>query len=158
QIALPRFFGNIGEVEVEDDLSLFRTARDNKIRIHRSRVDVDHEIWINPVVSGPVAAGKWAPLQAESILRFDLILRIVQQPIESFVQMRYVVSAVEVVVHEDFPIAVEPIMPPFEPLVGSEIEICNFGHGWTLTIQPYQNPSLPDGELDGHQSHRIPIK
>src|SRR5438552_7443907 len=50
EISLAGGCGNIQEIEIEDNLGLLDTARNYEISIHRSVVQVDHEVWIDPVI------------------------------------------------------------------------------------------------------------
>src|SRR6266446_5972401 len=80
------FGRNIREVEVKDDFGPAGAAGDNKVRVHRGGINVDHEVGVDPVIERSISAGKWTRLQAESLAQIDLIFRIVQNAIEAFVQ------------------------------------------------------------------------
>ena len=41
---------DVGEVVVENYSALIHAERKNKIRVHNTRVGVDHEVWINPEI------------------------------------------------------------------------------------------------------------
>src|SRR5262249_38463756 len=73
-------------------------------------------------------------------------------------QVRYVVAAVEIVIDENFPIAVEHVVPPLEPVKVTDIEIDEVRHLRTVRVEPRQYPSLPNRDFDGHETHRVPIK
>src|SRR6185295_14357976 len=42
--------GDIREVEVENDFRLRLAARNHQVRIHGGRIDIDHEVGIDPVI------------------------------------------------------------------------------------------------------------
>src|SRR5260370_24936706 len=51
QISMASSFGDVREVEIEDDVGAINAARNDKIRIHRPFVAIDHEVRIDPVVN-----------------------------------------------------------------------------------------------------------
>jgi hypothetical protein len=53
---------------------------------------------------------------------FDRVVAVVENAVETFVQVRDVVATVEVVIDEYFPVAVEVIMSPLEPVKSREIQ------------------------------------
>ena len=95
--------------------------RDDIVRVHVSRVAVDHEIGILPEIPGAVAfaggtcrgvfirGNHRTGLQTVTIFVFDGVLLVIENGIQSLVQMRHVIAAVEIVVDEDLPIAMNVI-------------------------------------------------
>jgi hypothetical protein len=47
---------------------------------------------------------------------FDHVLAVVKDAVEALVQVRHVITAVEVVVDKDFPVAIEAIVATLEPV------------------------------------------
>ena len=47
---------------------------------------------------------------------FDHVVAVIEHAVEAFVQVRHVITAVEIVVDKNFPVAVEAVMPPLEPV------------------------------------------
>src|SRR6185503_10388982 len=134
-VLLPRVIAHdVRKVKVENDFSLVHAARDDEVRVHHAVVPVDHEVWINPVVKRAVAfshrarlrlgafGDDWAPLQAMITAVFDHVFAVVEDAVETFVQVRHVITAVEIVVDEDFPVAVEAVISSFEPVKLVELE------------------------------------
>src|SRR5215813_8535818 len=86
EVSLPRPLRDVGEVEIEDDLSPISPARDYQVGIHDPFIPVDHEVGIDPVIesAGALANGAClilgalrdhgALLQAKSISGFDRVM------------------------------------------------------------------------------------
>ena len=95
--------------------------RDHEVRVHRALVPVDHEVRVEPEVERAVApahrAGRAsapcgddrARLQAVALAVLDRVAAVVEDAVQALVQVRHVVAAVEVVVDEDLPVAVERV-------------------------------------------------
>jgi len=110
--------GDIGEVVVEDYGALVDGERDDEIGIHDAFVGVDHEIGIEPQIKGAALArggdagggtgigGERARLQAGALEVFDCILSVLDDAAQTFVSVRDVIAAVEIVVDVDFPVAI----------------------------------------------------
>ena len=62
------------------------------------------------------AAGHRTRLQTEVLAVFDRVVSVIEDTVETFVQMRHVITAVQVVVDENFPVAVERVCPALEPM------------------------------------------
>src|SRR5687767_1520907 len=128
EIAGASLLRDIGEVEIEDDLCLVNAARDDEVRVHRTRVAVDHEVRIDPVVAraipsadvasaavGPVTDDR-TPLQAEPFAVLNRVLAVIEHAVQALVQKGHVVAAVEIVIDKDLPVAVERVVPPLHPV------------------------------------------
>src|SRR5581483_11640870 len=84
---------------------------------------IDHQVWILPEVPGAVSlssvrdacVGRLGDyrtgLQAISVFIFDRVLLVIEHAVEPFVQMRDVVSAVQVIVNEHLPITRDIVCP-----------------------------------------------
>src|SRR6185369_3495214 len=119
---------HIRKVKIEDHLSLVYTTRHHQVCIHDTVVPVDHEVWIDPIVERAVAcsdctglrfragADDRAPLQTMVRAVFDRVVAVVEYAVETLVQIRYVITAVEIVVDKHFPVTVKMIMTPLEPV------------------------------------------
>ena len=130
-----RLLGDVRKVEVEDDVGPVDCARDDEVRVHRAAVAVDHEVRIDPVVERAVArpdgagsrlgavADDRARLQAEALAVLDRVAAVVEHAVEPLVQDGDVVAAVEIVVDEDLPVAVERVAAPLHPVQGVEAEL-----------------------------------
>ena len=117
---------HVGEVEVEDDLGPAGAERAHEVRVHDALVPVDHEVRPEPVVEGLLALAHGgdvalgvrvvdrAPLQAPVVPRLDRVAAVVEDGGEALVQVRHVVAAVEVVVDEDLPVALEGPAAPLD--------------------------------------------
>src|SRR5262249_534581 len=139
--------GDIREIEIEDDFGSAETMRNYEIRIHRVGIDVDHDIWIDPVIPSLLPAGKRTRLQTESIAAFDLVVGVIEHIVEATMQMRHVVAAIEIVIDEDFPIAVEHVVSPLVPMEAGRIEIGDLEPGRPIFVDVHQYPSLPRVDL-----------
>src|SRR5688500_11708166 len=82
---------------------------------------------INPVVKSAVAfsdgsglcysafSHNRAPLQTVARAVFDHVVAVVEHAIQTFVQVGHVITAIEIVVDKDFPVAVEAVVAALEP-------------------------------------------
>ena len=106
----------IDEIEIEDHFGLVYTTGNNKVRVHRLRITVNHEVWINPVVQSPVNAVKRTRLQTKPVSKFDPVFGVIKSSVQRLMKVRDVITAVEIVVDKDFPITVDEIVPPLKPV------------------------------------------
>ena len=123
EIAFASCIRNIYEIEIEDNLRPAEAPREHEIRIHRVGINIDHEVRVDPVIEGAGASGKRTPLKTEPLAELNLVFGIFQNAVESFMEVRYVITAVKIVIDEHFPIAVEEIVAALEPVVASDIDI-----------------------------------
>src|SRR5262245_38392701 len=160
EIAMSRVFGNIFEIEIEDDLGLCHAARNHEVCVHGRRINIHHEVRVEPVVKRPSTAGKRTPLKTETIAEFDLVFGIIENAIEALVQMRHVISAVEIIIDKHLPITVERVMAPFEPvkLIQIDLKIAQAGYGSVYPAESRNDPTFPNGDFERHKSHRFSIK
>src|ERR1044072_3488517 len=134
-ITLTRLFAHhIRKVKVEDHFRLVHTTRYDEICIHHTVVPVDHEVWINPVIKRAIAfpncarlcfnsiSHDRAPLQTVMLAVLDQVLAVIQHTVESLVQIRHVITTVEIVIDKHFPIAVEVIMTALKPMQISQLQ------------------------------------
>src|SRR5437667_5198722 len=115
-VASARGFGNIGEVEIENNIRLIDGTRNNQIRVQRGLVAVDHEVRIEPVVKGLAAGCDGTGLQAETLADLDVVLGVIENAVEALMKMRHVIATVEIVINEDLPVTFEMVLPPLEPM------------------------------------------
>src|SRR5215470_62758 len=165
-------FAHIGEVEVENYAAVIHIDRNHEIRVHVTFIAINHEVRILPEVPGTIAfAGctrggiffrrdHRTRLQTVAILILDGVLLVVENAVQSLVQMGHVIAAVQVVVDEYFPVAGD--------FVRSAIEVAQLGEiKWfaplyktaqkvpqrlRLRVQTYEDEGFPSVDLDGNQS------
>ena len=53
---------------------------------------------------------------------FDHVVAVVEHAVEAFVQVRHVITAVKIVIDEDFPVAIEMVVTAFEPVQIGELK------------------------------------
>src|SRR5207302_7708764 len=116
-VLLPCRAGDIGKVEIENDAAVVNVQRNDKISIHVAFVAVDHEVGILPEVIGAVAFASCSRsrifrrgnhrtrLQAITVLVLDGVLLVIEHAVQALMKMGHVIPAIEVVVHENFPVA-----------------------------------------------------
>ena len=136
-VAVARRVGDIRKVEIENDFGLVDAQRKDQIGIHYSVIQINHEVGIDPVVERPVSfsdgagfefganADDGTRLQTESPAVLDRVIAVVKHTVEPFVEVRNVITTVEIVIDEDFPVAVELVMTPFHPMELPESERSN---------------------------------
>ena len=131
QVGRTRGLRHIREVEVEDHLGPVHTSRDDQVRVHRATVAVDHEV--RDRSSSRRRARPVAPrgaLSAPSLTIgldcrqkrspfVDRVFAVVEDAVEPLVEMRHVIAAVEIVVDEHLPVAVEGVRAPLHPVQAS---------------------------------------
>src|SRR6266403_527316 len=114
-------FAYVAEVVIKDDPAMIHIDRNHQIRIQISLVVIEHEIGMQPEIPGPVTLPRRARggmlvrtnhrtrLQAISVLILDRVLLVIQNRIKSFMQMRYVISAIQIVIHKYFPVTIDVV-------------------------------------------------
>src|SRR5215510_3984770 len=173
QVALPCLFRNIGEVVVKDDLTPVNTTREDEVRIQDSLVTIDHKIRIDPEITSAITLAhssgeRFGPrcyyrarLQAESLARFDRVLAVIQNAVESMMKERDVVSAIQVIIDKNFPVAFERVMAPLHPaevLQMQHLQVCDqidAEIAWerrAVPIELNKYPVLPDLSLNRQQT------
>src|SRR5215510_3250309 len=172
-VLLPRLFADhIRKIEVEDYLGLVHPAQNNEICIHHAVVPVDHEVWIDPVVERAFAsphraclrfgafAHDRAPLQTMSHAVLDHVVLVIKHAVETSVQVRHVISTVEIIIDKHFPIAVEAVMTPLEPMQVREWQLTRLrnqflakkiAQRWPM-VQSDEQPVLPLAEFDRYET------
>src|SRR5579863_4320800 len=127
-------FADVTEVEIENHRAMVRVHRDDIVGVHVSLVAVDHKIRILPEVPGAVAFARGAGssilfggnhragLQTVTILVFDGVLLVIKNRTQSFMQMRNVIPAIEVVIHIDLPITANVITAAVEVMQFADAE------------------------------------
>jgi hypothetical protein len=167
------FRADVGEVVVEDDGAFVDCERKNEIGVHDAFVCVDHEIWIDPEIERTALAGggdvffgfgagsERAGLKARALEVFDGVAGVLDDARETFVGVRNVVAAVEIIVDVDLPVALEGVnaaVEKFEFL--GELKRCDeFGNfaekavkrsGFAVEID--EDEILPSVERDGDET------
>ena len=120
-IFLERFCTDVGEIVVEDDSALVHGEREDEVSVQDAFVGIEHEIGIDPKIKRAALAGggdvflslaagfKRTGLQARALEILDGIAGVFDNAREAFMSVWNVVAAVEIVIHVDFPIALERI-------------------------------------------------
>ena len=103
---------------------------DYQIRVHVSLIAVDHEVGMLPEIPGAVAFASGsgggvrvgrdhgARLETVTVFVLDGVLLVIENRVQAFVEMRDVVATVEVVIDENFPVAID--------VVGAAVEVVEF--------------------------------
>src|SRR5216683_3423119 len=93
----------------------------HQVCIQDAFVPIDHKVGIEPVVQRAlatsdsadlnviVAADHGTRLQTEVGAVFNRVVAVVQHAVQTLVQMRHVISTVEIVIYKDLPIAVQDV-------------------------------------------------
>src|SRR4030095_2698753 len=127
---------DVREVEIKHNLGLVHATRNHQVRVHRAVVPIDHKVRIDPVIQCTIpfshSAGlrfgtfayKWTPLQTMMLSILDLVVAVIEHAVQTLVQIGHVITAVEIVVDEDLPVAIEVIVPALEPMEVCEFERC----------------------------------
>ena len=105
-----------------------------------------------------------ARLQTEALAELDRVPAVVENTVEALVQVRHVVSAVQIVVDEDLPVAVERVVPPLEPDESVEIEVFDAARqvgrressssDGPPRVDPDEHPFFPHADLDRDETIR----
>src|SRR6476660_860215 len=121
----------VTEIEIEYDPAMIYIDGNHQIRVHVAFVTIDHEIRILPEIPGAIAFARRpcggiffrgdhrARLQAIAIFVFDGVLLVVENAIQAFVEMRHVITTIEVVIDKYLPVAGD--------IVRSAVEIMELG-------------------------------
>lgn len=116
----------VHEIIIKNDGALVNGEREDEVGIHHAGIGVDHEIRIDPKIEcvtlargadGRIeSAGgiERAGLQASALEILDGVLGVLDDTAEPFVGVGNVVTAVEIIVHVDFPVAVQRVDPAIE--------------------------------------------
>jgi len=111
----------VRKIIIKNDGAFIYRERENKVGVHHAGVGVDHEIRIDPQIeSVTLACGangriesagrvKRAGLQAGALEIFDGVFGVLDHAAEAFVGVGDVVTAIEIIVHIDFPVAVQRV-------------------------------------------------
>src|ERR1019366_1386854 len=133
-IALGCRLAHVVEVKVEDHGAAVNAIGQNEVGVHVSPVKIDHEVGILPEVPCAIALASCrgrridsrrnhrTRLQAITILVLDGVLLVLQHAVERLVQMRHVVTAVEIVIDEHLPVAAHRVHATFEKMHRRKIE------------------------------------
>jgi hypothetical protein len=120
--------GDIGKIEIENNLTPVNCPRDYEIGIHDSLIPINHEIRIDPKIESPGSLANCARrrsaslsnyrarLQTDPLTDLDLIIAIIKNAVEPFVEIRYVIAAIEVIIDENLPVTGKRIAAALQPL------------------------------------------
>ena len=128
QIVLARRLRDVRKIKVEHHFGAINCQRPNQVRVEHALLIVHHEVGIKPVIQSPPAGSDRAyfiiligtdhrtRLQAEVFAIFNRVAAVVEHAVETFVQVRHVIAAVKIIVDEDFPVAVQTVATPLDPM------------------------------------------
>src|SRR3981081_1660353 len=118
-------FSHIAEVVIKDYPAMIHINRDHQIRIQISLVAIEHEIGVQPEIPGAITLPRRARgrmlvrslvrsdhrtrLQAISVFILDRVLLVIQNRIKSLMQMRHVVSAIQIVIDKYLPVTMDVV-------------------------------------------------
>src|SRR5688572_32696731 len=84
---------------------------------------------------------------------FNCVVAVVKHAIQTLMQIRHVITAVEIVIDEDFPVAIESVMTSLQPVQVCKIERVNLidevssqkipQRNRVVTADPGKHPVLP---------------
>lgn len=164
---------HVGKIIIKNDRALVHCKRENKIRVHHAGIGVDHEVGIDPKIEGmPLARGadgriesaggiEGRGLQAGTREIFDGVLVVFDDAAEALVGVGHVVAAIEIVVHIDFPVAIEGVDAAIEVVErfgelqrggerGDFAEEFQEGRGFAVEID--EEEVFPDIEAYGNEA------
>src|ERR1051325_2675869 len=133
-VAPARGFAHNGKIKIKNHFSLIDPAWNNEIGVHCTVIPINHEVRIQPVIQRPLTAAhragfRFGPsadnrarLQTKVRAVFNCVMAIIAHAVDPFVQMRNVVTTVQIVINENFPVAFEVVMTPLVPKEPIEIE------------------------------------
>src|ERR1051325_10227823 len=133
-VAPARGFAHNGKIKIKNHFSLIDPAWNNEIGVHCTVIPINHEVRIQPVIQRPLAASHRAGfrfgasadygtrLQTKVRAVFNCVMAIIEHAVEPFVQMRNVVTTVQIVINENFPVAFEVVVTPLVPEEPIEID------------------------------------
>src|SRR5712692_4606359 len=169
---------HIAEVEVEDHPAAIHVDRQHQVRIHVAFVAVDHQVGILPEIPSAVPSARGAGcrillrchhrarLEAVPVLDLDGVLLVVENAVQAFVEMRNVISAVEVIIDEHLPVAMNVVHPTIKMMqltdaqgrdtLHQSSEKLRQGHGLSVQIHEYE--FLPRLSLHRHQAILLPFE
>ena len=127
-------FADIGEIEIEDHCAAIHAIGEHQVRVHVAwyRLIMKFGYCQKYHARSPVARGGGrrifdrghhrARLQAVAIVVLDGVLPIIEHAVQGFVQVRHVVSAVEVVVDEHLPVALQAVRTSLEKMQRCQVQ------------------------------------
>src|SRR5713226_1215052 len=166
------------EVKIKYYSTTVNPQRQDKIRVHDALIGIDHEVRIKPQVEGAplprrgcgsigirIGAHR-AGLHAIVLKVFDGVTGVVEDAVQSLVQVGDVVAAVQIVVHIDLPIALQRVGAALEKAQFAEAERLDQGHQpaeklpqrFRLRVEIDEDKVLPDFRANGKQSILRPVK
>src|SRR5947208_10081849 len=120
-VVLAMCVADVSKIEIKNHMAMVDVDWEYQDRVHVAFVAIDHQIWILPEVPGSIAlagrAGRGISigrnhgtcLQAIPILVLNGVFLVIENRIQSLMQMRNVVAAIEIVIDKDFPIAMNVV-------------------------------------------------
>ena len=179
---------DVGEIEIENYAAVIGVDGDDEVGVEIALVAIEHEVGIEPEIPGTVAlaggdgggvfgggsvvSGSFlgddhgAGLQAVAIFVFDGVALVVENGLESLVEVGDVVAAVEIVVDEDLPVAGDVIAGAGEVVelaetegrdaAGERAEEVGQGRGGGIEID--EEELLPDFDVDGDEAILLAVE
>src|SRR5271166_219835 len=171
-IAFGGRIADIVEVEIEDHFAAIYAFGQHEVRVHVSPVKIDHKVGILPEVPRTISLARGrcrgidsgrnhrTRLQAVPIFVLDGVLLVLEHAVECLVQMRHVVSAIEVVIDKHLPVAPQRVHAALEEMQMREVERGDaayqpaekVGKRSGLRIEIHKDELLPRRDLHGHQT------
>ena len=167
------------EVKVEDDFCPVNSSRTDEVGVHHTLVPVDHEVRIDPVIESTVALADCgcllvgfygrdrARLETKALAGFNRVLGGIENAVQPAVNMWNVITAVEVVINKDLPVAVQRVSTPLHPMEFFKAQLANplsqidtqkAFEGWTFRDKLYKYQAFPYRGLNRYQSVRRSVE
>ena len=164
---------HVGKKIIKNNGALVHSEREDEIGVHHAGVGVDHEVGIHPEIeSMTLASGadgriesagriEGSGLQAGALEVFDGVLGVFDDAAEALVGVGHVVTAIEIIVHVNFPVAIEgvdaaiEVVDLFGELQGSSEcgdSAEEFEEGRGLAIEIDEQEVFPDVEAHGNEA------
>lgn len=169
--------GDIVKVKLEYHPRLVDFDRHNQVRVQIALIVVEQEVGVEPVVKCLTLAHAGgdllvslgidgARLQAIPGAICDGVTGVVKNAIQAFMQIGYVVTPIEIVIHEYFPVAFDDPLPSsskMEKIEPKRLELFNqvaevLPQGKRLAIKVDENKFFPHVNLQGKQPILLTIK
>jgi len=170
---------DVGEIVVEDDGALVDAEREDEVGVHDTGIGVNHEVGIDPKIEGVVLAGgadggirgsggvERAGLQAGALEILDGVLCVFDDAAEALVGVGNVITAVEVIVDVDLPVAIQRINAAIEVVkffgeIEGRDERRNFAEKFSewrgFAIEIDEDEIFPGVDADGDKAMVFAIK
>ena len=117
---------DLREIEIENHPAMIHIHGQDEVRIHVALVMIDHQIGIMPKIPSAItppgrrrgrifrSRHHRTGLQAIAVFVLNGVLLVIQDAVQAFMQMRNVVAPIQVIVDENFPVAMNVIHSAIE--------------------------------------------